>query len=194
MKRQYLLLFILIAALLGAAASYYLKQMDLSIPFTQSLLDARRAFTPTEMIGQPMPAFVLNNLQGESVASAQWAGDVLLINFWASWCPPCRREIPEFAEVREFYHDQGFEVIGIAIDNQADVEEFLQALPQVQYPQLIGDRDAVEFGSLLGNRNSSLPYSVLVDAAGIIRFVKYGELSKTTLLEQLEPLLADRSG
>ena len=192
MRRRYLWLLLPAAALGGVFTSYYLKQSSMEGAYTQALAEARRAFTPSEMIGQKQPAFVLKNLAGEPTSSERWAGKVLLINFWASWCPPCRREIPAFAEVRDFYHPSGFEVIGVAVDEQEAVEEFLQAMPQVRYPQLIGDADAVAFGRALGNQTGSLPYSVLVDARGVIRFVKYGELDKTTLIEKLEPLLSEK--
>ena len=190
MKPRYLILLIIVSLAGGAITNYYWQLGGLGGgAMERALAKAREAHTPTEMVGQPLPAFTLHNLQGEAVSSEQFEGKVLLLNFWAAWCPPCRREIPGFAEVWDFYHESGFEVIGIAIDDQQAVEEFLQKMPQVKYPQMIGDADAIAFGGQLGNKNGNLPYSVLVDAQGIIRFVKYGELEKIVLIEKLEPLL-----
>lgn len=180
-RRRFRLLLLLMVAAIGALTSYSLRE-------TRTM----QTWTPTKMVGQAQPEFSLFNLQGEMISSSSWAGKVTLINFWASWCPPCRREIPDFAEVHEFYQDQGFEVVGIAVDRKKDVKDFLSKIPQVQYTQLVGSDDAAAVGRRLGNDSGSLPYSVLVDRKGLIRFVKQGELRKTQLLEAVEPLLAEK--
>ena len=176
MKRNYTWLAVSLIAAIAVFAGYktYLFQQNQ---------------VAVQFVGEQIPEFSLKNLSGELVSSTLWAGKVRLINFWASWCPPCRREIPGFAEVHDFYQDQGFEVIGIAVDRQADVEEFLEQMSGIQYTQLIGDDDAIELGRALGNPSGGLPYSVLVDRQGMIRFVKRGELEKILLIEKLEPLL-----
>ncbi len=141
------------------------------------------------LLGTSLPAFELADLEGNMQSSTQWDGKVRLINLWAAWCPPCRREIPAFAEVYDFYAEQGFVVVGIAIDELEPVKKFLAKHKQVKYPQMIGMQDAIEIGSKLGNASGGLPYSVIVDRQGIIRFIRQGELEKDTLLNLIEPLL-----
>lgn len=141
------------------------------------------------LIGAQRPDFVLSDYDGKQVPVSTWDGKVVMLNFWASWCPPCRREIPVFSEVREFFHDSGFEVVGIAMDDKHKAADFLQAMPGVKYPQLVGYNDAIAVAKLFGNRRGALPYSVIFDRRGTIRFIKAGELSKTDLIEQVEPLL-----
>ena len=140
-------------------------------------------------LGQVLPTFELVDLEGVKQSSKQWDNKVRLINFWAAWCPPCRREIPEFADVYEFYADQGFVVVGIAIDELEAVKQFLSALPQVKYPQLIGMSDAVEVARQMGNKDGGLPYSIIADRNGVVKFIKQGELKKETLLQWVEALL-----
>ena len=91
--------------------------------------------------------------------------------------------------MREVFYDDDFEVVGIAIDEKDKVVEFLNLIPNVQYPQLIGYNDALKVASAFGNRSGGLPYSVLVDKQGIIRYIKAGELDKQTLIEQIELIL-----
>lgn len=170
---------------IGAFSAYTLQRSGMM----QTLSEARQS----EVIGQAMPSFQLSNIAGETVSSSTWQGKVVLLNFWASWCPPCRREIPAFAEVHEFYNDQGFEAVGIAVDQREPVVEFLAAIPQVRYTQLIGFNDAIALGSKLGNTSGGLPYSVIADRHGIIRYVKRGELSKNALLKAIEPLLLEET-
>ncbi len=181
MWRSYTLLGFALIAAIGAFSAYVLRH--------SGMIPSARESQQENVIGQVMPAFRLNNLAGETIASNTWQGKVALINFWASWCPPCRREIPAFAEVHEFYRDQGFEVIGIAVDQREPVIDFLSGMPQVRYLQLIGFDEAIAIGHQLGNQSGGLPYSIVVDRKGVIRYVKKGELSKSALLNVIEPLL-----
>ncbi len=139
--------------------------------------------------GKTVPEFAMKNLSGEAVSSKSWEGKVVLLNFWASWCPPCLREIPVFSDLRDQYHEQGFEVVGIAIDELEPAQAFLNSLPQVKYPQLIGFSDAIELGKELGNDSGGLPFSALVDRNRVVRFIKKGTLHKEELQEHLQKLL-----
>ena len=139
--------------------------------------------------GKTVPEFAMKNLDGETVSSKSWEGKVVLLNFWASWCPPCLREIPVFSDFRDQYHEQGFEVVGIAIDELESAQAFLDSLPQVKYPQLIGFSDAIALGKELGNDSGGLPFSALIDRDKVVRFIKKGTLHKEELQEQLQKLL-----
>ena len=113
---------------------------------------------------------------------------MVLINFWATWCPPCVREMPGFIEVREQYAEQGFEIIGIAIDNAESVRKFVANLG-VNYPILHGQSDASMVASHYGNSMEMLPFSVMIDRQGKIQFARAGELTKTALEKELKKLL-----
>ena len=149
---------------------------------------AMDAAVSDSVIGQPRPDFVLPDLEGKQRPISEWNGKVLLINFWATWCPPCKREIPDFIKVRELVGTDHFEVIGIAIDNPNAVKKFVesQAIP---YPILHGETEASRISTAYGNSLGGLPYSVLVDRQGIIHSSKTGEFKPDDLLTQLRPLL-----
>ncbi len=141
-----------------------------------------------QLVGKQRPDFTLPDIDGKPVSINRWQGKVVLINFWATWCPPCRKEIPAFMEVLKQNAARGFEIIGVAIDDREAVVEFVNQLG-VSYPQLIGDQNAAEIAKRYGNLYGALPYSVLIDREGIIRFVKPGELHRELLEIQLNSLL-----
>ncbi len=180
-RSRLILITALLSAAIGAFTAFYINYY---------LLPEATTTTDHPLIGTVRPDFSLYDLDENYTSVSTWDGKIVLLNFWAAWCPPCRREIPVFNEVREFFHDDGFEVVGIAIDEKEEVLEFLESIPQVQYPQLIGYDDALKVASVLGNQSGGLPYSVLLDRQGTIRYIKAGELDKQTLVSQIEPLLA----
>ena len=178
MKRHVVLTLFLIGAI-AAFAGFYLKQVT------------SPAAMVSETTGQCRPDYALKDLAGSVVSGDTWDGQVVLLNFWAAWCPPCRREIPAFGEVRELYHEDGFEVVGIAIDDHESVEKFLGGMSGVNYPQLIGTYNATAVMREFGNTGGGLPFSVLLDRGGKVRFTKSGELKKITLIEKVETLLGE---
>lgn len=180
MRRHTLLTVILI----GAISTYAGFHVHRATPPAPPMSKAGQAGS------QCRPDFVLKDLAGVETPAGTWDNQVVLINFWAAWCPPCRREIPAFSEVRELYREDGFEVVGIAIDDLEDVERFLGGL-DVRYPQLIGGQDAITLMHALGNPGGGLPFSVLLDRGGAVRFTKSGELKKDALMDQLATLLAE---
>jgi len=140
------------------------------------------------LLGSRRPETVLPDLEGVERNISEWDGKVLLVNFWATWCPPCLREIPAFMELREKYADRGFEVLGIAIDTPDLVRNFVKSVG-VNYPVIHGEMDAVSISAAYGNTMGSLPYSALLDREGNIRLLHTGELSKDDLEAELKPLL-----
>lgn len=108
-----------------------------------------------------MPHFELPDLTGKMVNSQQFKGNVILINFWATWCPPCKREIPDFIELYKKYKSQGFVVLGIALDDKASVEKFKNSY-KINYPILLGTQNVVrQYGNIRG-----IPTSFLVGRDG----------------------------
>ena len=114
----------------------------------------------------------------------QWQGNVIVLNFWATWCPPCLRETPMFVELQEKYQNKGLQFVGVAIDSLEPVKDFMDTYG-INYPILIGAEDAIEIAKSYGNSIGSLPYSVVIDRSGKIVFAKTGEFKA----EKLEPLI-----
>lgn len=126
--------------------------------------------------------------QGNIQAIQQWKGKVSIINFWATWCPPCREEMPELSDLQEKYKDQGVVVIGISTDTVDKIRDFVAESP-VSYPLLAGDTQAMDLSEQLGNTKSALPYTVIVRADGTIANTYFGRIDTELLEKTLLPLL-----
>lgn len=118
--------------------------------------------------------------QGRPQALSQWTGKLRVVNFWASWCAPCREEMPDFDDLARQYREQGVEFIGIAVDTQANVQAFLQNQP-VSYPILIGEGGAHSLARALGNTSGALPYTLVLDPEGQVVKQHLGRLPRATL-------------
>jgi len=122
----------------------------------------------------------LPDIEGKPQALAQWRGKVMVVNFWATWCPPCLEEIPAFVRMQEKFGNQGLQFVGIAIDNAAKVREFA-AKYQMNYPVLIGEIDAIELARVAGNELGGLPFTVIVDRKGRLIGTELGGLNEQKL-------------
>ncbi len=148
---------------------------------------ARRGFTDA-VIGKRRPDFALPDVGGKVHRAAEWDGQVLVINFWATWCPPCVREMPALNELYLAHKDKGFAVIGIALDAADDVEQFIDPMG-IDYPVLVAEEEGLELARAYGNRLGVLPYTVVVDRDGRIRAVHPGEIHREQAEEYLKDLL-----
>jgi thiol-disulfide isomerase/thioredoxin len=120
------------------------------------------------------------DLQGRRQALSQWRGQVVVLNFWASWCAPCREEMPDFSDLSTKYRANGVEFVGIAIDNAASVSQFLQQMP-VSYAILVGEGAAHGLARQFGNPSGALPYTIVLDRNGDIVLSHLGRLPRDTL-------------
>jgi thiol-disulfide isomerase/thioredoxin len=125
---------------------------------------------------------------GQQQHLSQWRGQVVVLNFWASWCAPCREEMPDFVALRTEYQAKGVEFIGIAMDNPANVTRFLQQFP-VNYPILIGEDGAHSLIRQLGNQSGGLPYTIVIDRRGNIVRNHLGRLTRSTLEADLRKIV-----
>jgi len=132
--------------------------------------------------------FLLADIQNQPQRLENWQGKVIILNFWATWCPPCRREMPGFVELDEEFSQQGLQMIGIAIDEKSAVTDFVDSMG-IEFPILIGGNDAITIAKHYGNRHGALPYSVVIDRQGFIRHQIAGELSKNEAIDLIKPLL-----
>ena len=134
----------------------------------------------------PLPEFSVEDLEGNLVTNTNLAGDVVLVNFWATWCGPCKIEMPWFVDFQRKYKDKGFTVLAISLDENgaAPVREFVAEL-ELNFPVVLGDDPlAADFGGV-----HALPTTFIVDRSGRIVFRHTGLVSKQTYVDEIEALL-----
>lgn len=119
---------------------------------------------------------------------SEWQGSTLLCNFWATWCGPCREELPLLEAAQQQHAANGLQVVGIAIDTAANIREYLKVV-KVGFPVLVGEYQALALMRSLGNRSGGLPFSVVLDASGRMRHRKVGAYSANELRGELAGLL-----
>lgn len=187
-----LLLSIALLASIGGALAY-------RFVFTQKLSQDLQAFAsaPVEiaphLIGMRRPDYTLGSGSGERISADDFNGRIVLVNFWATWCKPCREEMPMLVNLQHAFDEQELQVVGIALDDVQQARDFAAELG-VDYPILVGSTDVMAVVRLYGNLAGVLPYSVLIDRAGIITWAHLGELKEAELHHQIDALLAKNSG
>lgn len=133
---------------------------------------SRQGVTPAAGVSATSPAealyaLTLPDLQNQPQRMAQWRGKVLVINFWATWCAPCREEIPLFVKMQDKYAGKDLQFVGISIDQMDKTREFSRSFG-INYPSLIGAFDAVEVSRKAGNTKGVLPFTAFLDRNGRI--------------------------
>jgi len=118
----------------------------------------------------------------------QWLGKVTVLNFWAPWCPPCRKEIPGFIRLQERLGSQGLQIIGVALDEPDKVQAYVDEAG-MDYPILLGGMQAVDLGQAAGNRLGGLPYTVVFDRKGNAVATLVGAVEEDRLEGIVKPLL-----
>jgi cytochrome c biogenesis protein CcmG, thiol:disulfide interchange protein DsbE len=159
----------------------------LSLLYQRALPQAAAAFNLGSG-SEPAPGFTLRSLDGDLVSLDELRGQVVLVNFWASWCPPCRVEMPGFERVYRARRDEGFVIVGIATDVHAEaaIREFV-AEHDITYPILLATQQVVrEYGGV-----RSLPESFLVDRQGRIRHRVVGYFAEPALRAAVGRMLGD---
>jgi thiol-disulfide isomerase/thioredoxin len=138
--------------------------------------------------GAPPEPVTLRDLDGNPHDIAELKGKIVVLNFWATWCAPCREEMPEFVRLQTELGGKGVQFVGIAIDESEAVQDFLRETP-VNYPIWLGDERAAAWAESLGNRLNVLPFSAVFDRAGQPVDAHTGPFSREQLMKVLEPLL-----
>jgi len=129
---------------------------------------------PARRIPEKLPDVALADMSGTVRHLSAFKGHLLLVNFWATWCEPCRREMPLLQKISRERAKDGVEIVGIALDQREDVAKFAATM-HVSYPLLIGDQGGFEAASAFG-MEPVLPFSVFADRSGQIVTLKVGEL------------------
>jgi peroxiredoxin len=139
-----------------------------------------------EVTPAPAPDFTLPDVEGRAFSLAEQKGNVVLINFWATWCAPCRRELPMFQALQNQYQDKGFRMVGISLDenNEKVVPPFLKNMG-INYTNLLGDGQIEKtYGPIEG-----LPTSIIVDRQGQIRYKATGSYPREWFEKSIAALL-----
>jgi len=144
--------------------------------------------SPQEVMGEPRPTFALPDLDGDERSIASFEGKVVLLNFWATWCPPCVEEMPVLDRLAREYGDQGLRVVGVALDDASAVRDFAET-HDIDYPLLIGGREAYSLVRAYGNARTTLPHTVIIDRDGVVRRVHQGALEASEATELVRPFL-----
>lgn len=152
---------------------------------------AESAAAPIEtpdVIGNPSPGVRARGLDGSTRSLDEFDDRIILLNFWATWCPPCLEEIPALMAVQEQLGSQGLQVVGLALDEFEATKDFV-AEHGVDYPVLVGGDAAFAVAERFGNLPATLPYTAVIDRDGIIRAVHRGALTRDQAAELVRPLL-----
>ncbi len=126
------------------------------------------------------PDFTLKDLNGNEITLSDYEGKMLVLNFWATWCPPCRAEIPDFIEVYSEYKDKGLEILGVSVD-QASPDQVRQFVDrnEMNYPVAMATRDLFRDYPL----PEAIPTTLVIDRTGKIQYKKVGMMSKRELID-----------
>jgi|GEM_PF-204881 len=141
---------------------------------------------------QHRPEFSMLDIEGNIRTNTEWDGDVVVLNFWATWCPPCVREIPMFTKVQKEFADKGLQFVGVAVDDPQAVERFMKRV-EINYPILVNDVDGITLAKKFGNRIGALPFTAIINRAGDIVFKRPGELHEMQLKRIIMPLLKEKA-
>jgi thiol-disulfide isomerase/thioredoxin len=166
---------------LGFAIYYYVLSPQASLNIAST--DYSKLSTHTLFASR------LPNPDGVSQNFNQYKGKIIVLNFWATWCPPCREEMPELSELSTEYKNKNVVVLGVAVDELALVKEFSITTP-VSYPLFAAENEGMELGSNLGNDKGVLPYTVIINQSGEIVDTYFGRINKSLIETALLPLLS----
>ena len=136
-------------------------------------------------------AFFANPWQtpdGKPANSQNWRGNVLVVNFWASWCPPCVEEMPALDKIAQEYAPKNVLIVGIGIDSPSNIREFLQKTP-ISYPIVLGGIEGSNLSKQMGNTQGALPYTVVINSKGKSIYTKLGKISEEELKKAINSAL-----
>jgi thiol-disulfide isomerase/thioredoxin len=122
----------------------------------------------------------LPDISGKNQSLAQWQDKVLILNFWATWCEPCRVEIPALLRIQAKYASNGVQVVGISLDSVDKVRQFATEY-SIGYPLVVGSIEVIDLTRELGNKAAGLPFTVVLDRSGRVVKTRLGGISEAEL-------------
>ena len=162
----------LLALALGAFVAYKLQPGTTTAPGVDAKALLALALPDSDGVSQPL---------------AQWKGKLVVVNFWATWCAPCREEMPMFAKAQAAYGGKGLQFVGIAVDDAAKVKAFEKEIG-VNYPSLIGGYGAMELSKALGNSIMALPFTIVIGRDGKVLMTQLGPVKPAQLDDLVKSL------
>jgi peroxiredoxin len=144
--------------------------------------------TAVRQSADPVYAAVINDLAGKPVALSEFKGKPLLINFWATWCGPCRKEIPDLIDLSAKYQPKGVVVLGIAVDNPEKAREFVKT-KGIPYQVLVGPDQAIDIIKKTADAKALIPFTLAIGPDGNIVAVKRGVMDRGELDELMQSLV-----
>ncbi|HKU17549.1 MAG TPA: TlpA disulfide reductase family protein [Steroidobacteraceae bacterium] len=165
-------------------AAPHLVDGQVAGPVAQAPAQPAAAAEEASSIPANLPDFTLGDLSGTPRSIRSWPGKSMIVNFWATWCAPCRREIPLLREVQKQHGAEGFQVVGVAVDFRDDVVKYAQEIG-IDYPVLIGEQDGLDAVTQFGQGSIGFPFTVFAAEDGRIVLFHLGEIKK----DQVDVLL-----
>jgi peroxiredoxin len=187
--RQTIFILVAITAMLAGLylSAHFFAEHD-EVPAVATAVSAPGEVSGQALLGSFRPDFELGSDSGEFVSADDFAGKTILLNFWATWCAPCREEMPMLMDLQKQFGTDGLQVIGIALDDAQNVKDFVSKYG-ISYPVLVGEEDVFETSAAYGNDEGVLPYSVLIDKSGIVRWRYAGIIQHDRISSLLSEML-----
>ena len=169
-----ILVFVAIAILSAVFGAYVsVKKQSSSEPDSTAVASLMKANLP--------------DTQGQTHTLSEWRGKVLLVNFWATWCPPCVEEMPELVDLQNSSEIKNLQIVGIGVDSPSNIQQFTKKF-QISYPILVAGMEGTEIARALGNQAGGLPFTVLIDADGRVSQTYLGRLNMNRVKADLANL------
>ncbi|GJM04832.1 MAG: thioredoxin [marine bacterium B5-7] len=188
MKQWQLIFAVFVVALLSVFGGHLLHQYLKDDKKPGVVKKIHSPIAPKSVLGAIVEDFSLSDSNGNLRSLSEWKHKVIVLNFWATWCAPCREEIPAFVELQELYESKGLQFVGIALQEAEEVRGFMEEF-NVNYPSLVGGDEVIQAAKRLGNDIGALPYTVIINTSGEIVFTRRGPLSKIDAESVINTLL-----
>lgn len=163
-------------ALLAAAAGFSIYHFGVAPRVSEQPPEAAaEAAEPAAAIPDVLPDFTLGDIEGQPRSIRSWPGKSMIVNFWATWCAPCRREIPLLRKIQAEHGAEGFQIVGVAVDFREDVLKYAREIG-IDYPVLIGEQDGLDAVNQFGQGSLGFPFTVFTDNQQRIVLFHLGEI------------------